>query len=617
MILAIYVPAADRAAYTRYLLGQLNETEQTQVEDRFTSDPKCFEMYQEVERSLLVAYASGDLEPDEAALFEQNYLITGERRKQLAIVRALLEVQSAPAPSPVKRLIPVLVFAAVLVVIVAVYLMPGRSPKTPEKAVNPPPVQPVPQRAPEVTPVPQVAREVMTPPVAPDRTIRKVFTPPMAVRRATVEPSPVSPIQPPPLVPVAPPESIPFTAQSPAVSAPPSPIQARQSANSNDVDQVIALFKAGAPERVIVEALRDQSKPTKMTLNDLMRLKEANVPENIIVAMRDPSSAVAPVVTPTAPSRPAVTAKKRTLINEFDYSSVRNQVQAIFGTQQNIGEGIRALLAKRVADSKQVVVVERQKIDMIQKEQDRNAGNRVKQEIGAKIGRIRGADAILMGEIVVFGRDDKPTKKLGSAIGGSIGSAMGGRVNSAAAVQASDKAVIGINYRLVNAETGNVIAAGEVRGESTRKSKGWRGLVGTTGKSPDGEVDMTSYRFAETIIGEATLDAVDKLAVVLDRQVPEIKHADPPVEAYIVDVNGNSVMIAAGTNDGVSVGEVFEVLRVVREVKDPVTKETLDRVTEPVGSLTISNVRDRTSTGTYTGAPIQAGTGFIARKKLK
>ena len=41
------------------------------------------------------------------------------------------------------------------------------------------------------------------------------------------------------------------------------------------------------------------------------------------------------------------------------------------------------------------------------KQQDFNAGNRVKQGTGGRVGRILGADAMLTGDIVIFGRDDK------------------------------------------------------------------------------------------------------------------------------------------------------------------------------------------------------------------
>ena len=68
-------------------------------------------------------------------------------------------------------------------------------------------------------------------------------------------------------------------------------------------------------------------------------------------------------------------------------------------------------------------MVERAKLQQIQAEQDLNASNRAAQGKGARIGKIRGADAILMGDITVFGRDDKKTNIKG---GGLVGSVIGG-----------------------------------------------------------------------------------------------------------------------------------------------------------------------------------------------
>jgi hypothetical protein len=86
------------------------------------------------------------------------------------------------------------------------------------------------------------------------------------------------------------------------------------------------------------------------------------------------------------------------------------------------------------------------------------------------------------------------------------------------------------------------------------------------------------------------------------------------VETRVADVSGSTMVIAAGANDGVNVGETFEILKIVREVRDPQTKEVLDTVTDKAGDLTITSVRDKVATGSYVGKP--AAVGFLARKKL-
>jgi curli biogenesis system outer membrane secretion channel CsgG len=401
---------------------------------------------------------------------------------------------------------------------------------------------------------------------------------------------------------------------------------------ASPVDSVIQLVKSGMSENLIIKTLQRQNKPMDLSPGDLVKLKNAGVSENVIGVMMDPSSApaaaapataptptpapVAPAPAPAAYTPPApvpMTAavvnamKKRVIVDEFDYSAVMTNVAAVFGTNQNIGKGIRAMLTNRLGQQQKVVIVERAKINSLMLEQDRNASNRVKQGSGAKIGRISGADALLAGDITIFGRDDKRKHVSG---GGLFGAGVG----AIAASRSSDKAVVAIAYRVVDAETSEVVATGEARGESVRKSSALGAIGGAFGVGGAGaEFDMTSSNFAQTIIGEATQDCVNKLADILDTQVAGMKKEARAVEATIADVAGNSIVITAGTNDGVNVGDLFEVLRSVREVKDPTTHEVLDRITEKTGELTIVSVRDKISTGAYTGSVAQIG--FLVRRR--
>jgi curli biogenesis system outer membrane secretion channel CsgG len=418
---------------------------------------------------------------------------------------------------------------------------------------------------------------------------------------------------------------------TPVKAAPP------KAAQPSAVDSVIESVKAGLSESLIIRTLQRENKPANLAPADLVKLKNAGVSENIIGVMLDPASAPAPAaaaapapapapVAAAAPApapapEPAPTAaapapagptaqadKKRVIVDEFDYSAVKTQVQAVFNTQQDIGKGIRAMLVTRLAQANKVVVVERAKLATLTKEQDFNASNRVKQGTGARVGQISGADALLSGDIIIFGRDDKKKSVKG---GGLIGGAFGAIASS----KNEDKAVVAIDYRLIDAETSEVIATGEARGESVRKGNALGAIGGAIGKGVAGvQVDMTSSNFAETIIGEATQDCVNKLAAILLEQTGSMKKTVREVEGRVADVSGKTIVLNVGSVDGVNVGEVFEVLRIVREVKDPVTKETLDVVTEKTGEMTITSVRDKIATGTYAGSAAQVG--FMARKKI-
>jgi curli biogenesis system outer membrane secretion channel CsgG len=424
--------------------------------------------------------------------------------------------------------------------------------------------------------------------------------------------------------------------QTPPATAPAAaPKHAAASKAASPVDSVIQLVKAGMSDDLIIKSLKKTNKSVDLSPAEMVKLKQAGVSDNVIGVLLDPTSVPAPAAVAAAPPPPPPAApdpapapapapvasalapvptaaisqadKKRVIVDEFDYSTVKSSVQAVFNTQADIGKGIRAMLVKRMGDANKVVVVERAKVDQLMAEQDRNASNRVKQGSGARVGRISGADAVLAGDIVVFGRDDKKTN-----IGG--GGFARGPFAGIHIKNEEDKAVVVIDYRLVDAETSEVIATGEARGESIRKSKGFGGMGGSWGGGGGGGIDMTSSNFGATIIGEATQDCVNKLGEILSQQATTMRKAVREVETRVADVSGSSMVIAAGANDGVNVGETFDILKVLREVRDPQTKELLDTVTEQAGVLTITSVRDKIATGSYVGKP--AAVNFIARKKI-
>ena len=408
-------------------------------------------------------------------------------------------------------------------------------------------------------------------------------------------------------------------AAKPAVAPKASAAPVHKAAPASLFDQVLKLVKAKMPEALVLKTIQSSAKPPAATSDQLIQLKAAGASDNIIMSMSGmnavvtPAPAAAPAPATTAPApEPVVAAappaatppppaaaagpKKRSLaIFPFDYSTVRTAVAAVFKTDQDIGRGIQAMMVTRLSKDGKLTLVERSKVDTLMKEQDFSSSNRVKQGTGPKIGRIRGADAMLLGDIVAFGRDDR---KVSAAGGGIIGRGIGG----VGAMMKHDKAVVVIDFRLVDAETSEIILTGEARGESERKSKGLGALAGALGAGVAGvQIDMTSSNFAETIIGEATMDAVTKLAAQMNDKVAGLPAKKIEVEGRVANVSGGKVMLNVGTNNGVNVGDRFEIGQIIKEIKDPATQEVLDLDTRKIGELVITEVKDRVAIGAYTG----------------
>ena len=288
--------------------------------------------------------------------------------------------------------------------------------------------------------------------------------------------------------------------------------------------------------------------------------------------------------------------KRSIAVEEFEYSTVMTDVQAIFGTQMNIGKGISALMVKRISEGGKFTIVERNRVGTVLKEQDFGASGRVKKSTAARIGQIRGADYTLMGDIVTFGRDDRRVGVGGVGVGG-------GKVGMGGVNRSTGKAVVTLNFRLVDNESSEIIITGEARGESKRTSTGGMGgfFSGWTGGAA--AVDFSATNFGQTIIGEAVMDACDKLAAQVNAQSGKVPGSrDMEISGLVASVEGNTVYLNVGASSGVAVGDKFEISRVIREVRDPATKEVLDVVADTIGYVTISSVRDKISTGTFSGA---------------
>ena len=404
--------------------------------------------------------------------------------------------------------------------------------------------------------------------------------------------------------------------------APPKPAAkpvATMAANDPLIDSVIQLKRAGMGDDLIVKGILKEKRALTLGVAEMKLLKAAGVSDRVIGVLMDPDSAAPVVAAPVVMSAPAPAltpatgpVKRRLAVEEFDFSTVKTSVQAIFGTQEDIGKGIRALLTTRLQQAGKITVLERAAIKKVMAEQDFGASNRAKKGSGARIGGILGADAMLLGDIVAFGRDDR-NKQVNIGAATSRIPKVGGLLGGVRLGKKEEKAIVVIAYRIVDSETSEVIETGEARGESKRESNGFGGLLASSGVAVAGGVDMASSNFAQTIIGEAVIAACDQLGEKMNAKIPTLPVKDPDIEGRVADVSGSQLTLTVGTNDGVLTGDVFDVYKVLGEVKDPITKEVLDIQTEKIGEMQIVSVREKIAVGRYQGSP--APLGAVARKR--
>jgi curli biogenesis system outer membrane secretion channel CsgG len=322
---------------------------------------------------------------------------------------------------------------------------------------------------------------------------------------------------------------------------------------------------------------------------------------NVLAVAFFAAAGLAPAVVlaqPPAPQPakvPVPANRHRVAVLDFGYASVSSQSAAIFGTNVNIGKGISDLLVDKLTNDGNYRVIERNAISKVITEQNFSNSDRVDPSSAAKIGKILGVDAIITGDITTFGRDDK-NKNFGGIVGGTAGVALGKFGTSSA------KAVVAVTARMIDANTGEVLASVTSRGESKRSGANFGGGGAGSGGGGGGGFSMGSSNFGDTIIGEATMASIGDLATKLEEGQDRLPAAAAVVVSGLVaDVAGNDLIINVGASSGVTVGTKLEVMHPVREVKDPATGKVLRRVENKVGDLVITSADATSASGRFSG----------------
>jgi curli biogenesis system outer membrane secretion channel CsgG len=302
--------------------------------------------------------------------------------------------------------------------------------------------------------------------------------------------------------------------------------------------------------------------------------------------------------TPAAGTPPASGRRARVAVVDFDYATVYSGVSAIFGTNVDVGKGVTDLLVNYLVKDGSYSVIERSALDKIMAEQNFSNSDRADSTSAAKLGKLLGVDAIIVGSITQFGNDTKNT-----GVGG-VGAGLG-HLGLGGVKQKQSKAIVGLTARIVNVDTGEILATAEGMGESKRTSTSLTGGGGSWSGFGAGGVNFGSSDFQNTIIGEAVKSAVEKMSteVIADRTKVQVRQVT--VNGLVAAVTGGQIVLNIGSRAGVKVGDQLTVQRVSSEIKDPATGKVIRRLTSNVGVVRIVDVDEQSAV-----ADVVSGSGF-------
>jgi curli biogenesis system outer membrane secretion channel CsgG len=267
----------------------------------------------------------------------------------------------------------------------------------------------------------------------------------------------------------------------------------------------------------------------------------------------------------------------------------------------DVGKGISDLLVKYLVEDGSYSVIERKAMDKILAEQNFSNSDRANPSSAAKLGKLLGVDAIIVGSITQFGNDTKNTN-----IGGGGGNWGGFGVGGIG--RKKSKAIVAVDARIVDIDTAEIMGVASGKGESERDSTSLLGGGGNWHGFGGGNVDFGSSDFQQTILGEAVNKAVKELSTGVIADNGKFQARTVSVEGLVAAVDGGQIILNVGGKAGLKVGDQLNVERVTREIKDPATGQVIRRMTNPVGVIRLTDVDAVSAVGTIvSGSDFKVG----------
>lgn len=219
------------------------------------------------------------------------------------------------------------------------------------------------------------------------------------------------------------------------------------------------------------------------------------------------------------------TLKRKVAIARF--SNETQYAKGIFYDKENdpLAKQASDILSTKLAASNKFILLERQDVDLVAKEM---------QLLGTGDAQKIGADYLIIGSITEFGRKNEGTTKLFS--------------NSK-----TQQVEAGLNIRLVDVSTGQIIYSEEAKGMAETKTKTVIGL----GKSAD---------YDATLSDKAISVAISKLVENIINNC-----MDRPWKSYFLSATEDGLLISGGKSQGLKIGDVFNVFQKGKKIKNPQT----------------------------------------------
>jgi curli biogenesis system outer membrane secretion channel CsgG len=246
-----------------------------------------------------------------------------------------------------------------------------------------------------------------------------------------------------------------------------------------------------------------------------------------------------------------------------------------------VGQTISDLLVNQLVSDGKCQVIERQELKRVIQEQNLTNSDRVDPATAARIGRILGVDAMILGSVTRYDGNDRTT----------------GRGHSYPFHESTKsthdiKADVEIAVRVVSPDTAEIEAVAEGTGEAERNHV----------KEDNGDAYQGRGSPLADVEAEATKKAVADLAAQLEGRLAALPPRKQTIEAVVADASPTRIVINAGSERGVKVGDHLEVWRLGKAIRDPESGRILRYDDQRLGDAVVTDVDAASAGARYIGA---------------
>lgn len=239
-------------------------------------------------------------------------------------------------------------------------------------------------------------------------------------------------------------------------------------------------------------------------------------------------------------SRSGNSLKRKVAIARF--SNETTYAKGVFYDKENdpLGKQTLDILSAKLAASGKFILLERSDLDSVNAEK----------ELSGITSQTVGADYLIIGSLTKYGRKNTGETGLASRV-------------KRQTVEA------GVAIRLVDVSSGQIIYSEEANGSAETETKTVLGMGNQAG-------------FDATLSDKAIEAAISQLVENIINNC-----MDRPWRSYFISVEGDSVLISGGKNQGLKAGDKFDVLLRGKMVKNPQTGMMIELPGSKVGSVTV------------------------------